>query len=246
MTRYAFGANQREYGRITTSVSDTTNNAFKSGLYFGVIGMNGVLNNGASIRTSSVSTTQTPYFNLENAIQNRRIVLFDGTANSEHNYFGFGINSNSLRYQAAGSGWHRFCQSTSVTASDTIVSIGNKSVGVNINTPTSNLQVVGSVSYPFRTTTTSTTVTSTDYTINCQNGAAAITIALPTPVGITGRIYIVKRDAGSTGAVTILPGAGQIQSISGAFGANTTLAALGIYGQSLMFQSDGTNWHRIN
>ena len=118
-------------------------------------------------------------------------------------------------------------------------------VGVNTFTPTSTFHVEGSISLPFTSTSTSLTVTTAMYTINCNNAAANITITLPTPVGITGRIYVVKRDQASTGTVSITPTAGNIQALAGTFGSTTSLAALGGYGQSATFQSDGINWHRI-
>ncbi|MDZ7876071.1 MAG: hypothetical protein U5L45_00290 [Saprospiraceae bacterium] len=105
------------------------------------------------------------------------------------------------------------------------------------------MSVNGSFSLPFRSTgTTSTTITSSDYTINCNNAATAITVTLPSAVNIRGRIYIIKRDQGSTGTVTINSSGGTIQATSGTFGTTTTLTALNTAG---MYQSDGINWHRI-
>lgn len=79
-----------------------------------------------------------------------------------------------------------------------------------------------------------------------NNGATSITLTLPTPVGSTGKRIIFSRAAGSTGAVTLLPGAGQIQSLSGTLGASTTLAAHSAAGAGLNigFRSNGTNWLR--
>jgi hypothetical protein len=84
------------------------------------------------------------------------------------------------------------------------------------------------------------------HTIICNNAGAVITVTLPTPVGRLGRIYIIKRDLGSTGTVAITAGGAQIQAINGTFAATTTLAALGAYGQHVQFQSDNINWHRIS
>jgi hypothetical protein len=123
--------------------------------------------------------------------------------------------------------------------------LNNGNLGLNTLTPTSTLQVAGSLSLPYVSTATNFTATSSHYTINCNN-VAAITVTLPTPVGIIGRIYIVKRDFGSVGSVSITPVAGQIQGLNGTFLSTTTLQALGNYGQSAHFQSDGINWHRIN
>jgi hypothetical protein len=119
-------------------------------------------------------------------------------------------------------------------------------VGIGTETQASSLQVNGSFALPFTSTAVSLTATSAMYTINCNNLAVGITITLPTPVGISGRIYIVKRDFGSTGSVSVTPTAGQIEGLNGTFLATTTLQALGIYGQVAHFQSDGVNWHRIN
>jgi hypothetical protein len=139
-----------------------------------------------------------------------------------------------------------------VNTSTSQLSIGGvknftSNVGINQSTPTSMLNVNGSFALPFTSTGASDlTVTGTMYTINTNNVATAITVTLPTPVGITNRIYVVKRDQGSVGVVTIATATGQVQSIAGTFAATTTLAALGVYGQSLMFQSDGINWHLIH
>mgnify|MGYP003442264193 CR=1 FL=1 len=48
------------------------------------------------------------------------------------------------------------------------------------------------------------------------------------------------------GTITITPTAGQIQALNGTLGATTSITALGNYGQHVWFQSDGTNWVRIN
>jgi hypothetical protein len=123
--------------------------------------------------------------------------------------------------------------------------LGN--LGIGTATPTSTFQVNGSLSLPFNSTGASgMTITSAMHTVNCNNGGVAITVTLPTPVGITGRTYIVKRDAGSTGVVTIATAAGQVQLFSGTFVATATLGVLGSTSKSMRFQSDGINWHLIN
>ena len=111
---------------------------------------------------------------------------------------------------------------------------------------TSTLDVAGSFSLPVVIVAASTTVTDTNCSIECNNGATAITLTLPAAATCRGRIYMVHSNAGSTGTVTITPSGGQIQALAGTLGATTSISALGSYGQHVWFQSDGTNWVRIN
>jgi hypothetical protein len=98
----------------------------------------------------------------------------------------------------------------------------------------------------FLSATSNITATIDNHTINCNNGSSNMTVNLPPAVGINGKMFIVKRDQGSTGVVTVQPsGSSQIQSFTGSFGATTTLGALGSSSQSMSFQSDNINWHLI-
>jgi len=103
-----------------------------------------------------------------------------------------------------------------------------------------------SITMPIVSTITSLTVVKGMYTISCNNGAGAITVTLPNATGNTGMILIVKRNAASTGDVTIASGGtSQIQGYAGSFAATQTLTALGTAFQKGTFQSDGTDWHLI-
>ena len=106
------------------------------------------------------------------------------------------------------------------------------------------LQNTGGVKRNIRTVSTTTTLTLNDDVVFITNGATAITITLPTPVGNSGQSFSLVRSIGSTGAITILPGAGQIEALAGTLGASTSLAALGVYGGASTFVSNGTNWLR--
>lgn len=137
--------------------------------------------------------------------------------------------------------------STQLGATTTIANYSNTGVVIGGGTAaTSTLDVVGSFSLPVLIVNATTTITSTNCSIECNNGATNITLTLPAPTTCRGRIYMVHRNAGSTGTVTINPGGGQIQALAGTLGATTTISALGSYGQHVWFQSDGTNWLRIN
>ncbi|MEO6232307.1 MAG: hypothetical protein ABIP10_19410 [Ferruginibacter sp.] len=109
------------------------------------------------------------------------------------------------------------------------------SVGVGTTTPNSTLQTDGSVSMAIRTITGASTATSTDYTIVSNNVSGAITLDLPTAVGIAGRVYVIKKISATSNDVTI--DANGSQTIDGA----TTLVLSAQYATATI-QSDGANW----
>lgn len=77
---------------------------------------------------------------------------------------------------------------------------------------------------------TATYTAADDYTIDCT--ANSFTVNLPTAVGITGRIYLVKNSG--TGVITIDPAGAE--TIDGA----ATQAV--VSGASVTVQSNGANW----
>jgi hypothetical protein len=93
----------------------------------------------------------------------------------------------------------------------------------------------GSVAYAYVAKTANYTATSNDYTIDCTSGT--FTVTLPTAVGCSGRIYIIK----NTGAGTITVGTTSSQTIDGS--ATQTLST---QYSSYSVQSNGSNWIIIN
>jgi len=94
-----------------------------------------------------------------------------------------------------------FVLRTNNTEKMRVTSSGN--VGIGTTTPTSTLQVNGSISTPITQTATSLTLTSAHQTIVVSNAAVAVTITLPLASTCTGRIYTIARGSGSTGAITL-------------------------------------------
>ena len=137
--------------------------------------------------------------------------------------------------------------STQLGSTSTIANYSASGVNIGGNSAaTSTLDVTGSFSLPVLIVNATATITSNHCSIECNNGATNITLTLPDPTTCRGRIYMVHRNAGSTGTVTINPGGGLIQELAGTLGATTSISALGSYGQHVWFQSDGTNWLRVN
>lgn len=82
---------------------------------------------------------------LSNLVQNRKLVLWDNTG-SDHEFYGFGINPSTLRYQTPSTGSdHVFYAATSAATSNELVRIkGNGRVGVGTNNPFSLLSNIDS------------------------------------------------------------------------------------------------------
>ncbi len=82
---------------------------------------------------------------FDNVSNNRKIVLYEN-ADNDHQVLGFGIASNTLRYQVASTTQsHIFYAGTSATTSNELMRIvGNGNVGIGTNAPTAKLSVNGS------------------------------------------------------------------------------------------------------
>ena len=113
-----------------------------------------------------------------------------------------------------------------------IDNLGN--VGVATNSPNSTLQNAGSFALSiYSTGSSSYTASATDYTV-VGTRTSNQTITLPTAVGITGRIYVIKK-TGNGGTLTIATNGSQ--TIDGAGSKSLTTQ----YTQ-MTVQSDGSNW----
>jgi len=112
------------------------------------------------------------------------------------------------------------------------------SVAIGVTTkPNSTLQVEGSLAMAITTVTTNYTVTATDNTV-LVNPSAPVTITLPAPGTIKGRIYTIKKIGGGLdNGVTITPTGGQIEGGT----------SYPIYNDwtFVTLQTDGTNWYII-
>ena len=105
-------------------------------------------NVGISGNVAIGTTTANAPLQFTNTVVNRKIVLLEDT-NNEHQYYGFGINSNILRYQvSATSANHIFYAGTGSTTSNELMRItGTGRVGIGTNDPSIGyaLHVVGKI-----------------------------------------------------------------------------------------------------
>lgn len=90
-------------------------------------------------------------------------------------------------------------------------------------------------------TASTTTLSESDYMIICNSTAGAITVNLPSVVGIAGRTYIIRLWAGDND-ITIEPaGTENILGSTGSF-LNMVLAT---NGEWVMLTSNGTDWYVV-
>lgn len=109
------------------------------------------------------------------------------------------------------------------------------SIGIGTTSPNSKLQVTGSLSLPYVAKTANYTATLNDFTIAVTCSSANITITLPTSVGITGRIYVIKKMDNTSYSVIV--DANGTQTIDG----SETVSLTTQY-QTIRLQSNGSNW----
>lgn len=127
-----------------------------------------------------------------------------------------------------------------------ILNSGN--IGIGTATPNSTLHVSGSLALKYSFVEDNDyAITELDYTLSVNNTSNNWTIVLPDASTCAGRVYIIKRfDNNSTGTITVDANGCDVQSpATGVFNATFDLTAWGTQNQSVMFQSNGTNWEAI-
>jgi hypothetical protein len=165
------------------------------------------------------------------------------TSNNKEWYFRHigGTNEFELwHYRADSTNWDEWIEITPAGhAKGETFQILRGSVGIGTTEPNSKLQIGGSIALPLTTKTAAYTLTSNDYTVLGDATGAAFNLSLPTAVGITGRIYILKKIDSTANAVTVDPSG--TETIDGA-----ATVSLALQWSRITIQSDGANWQRLD
>lgn len=111
-------------------------------------------------------------------------------------------------------------------------------VGVSTTTPHSRFHVDGSFAMGFRAVSTNAVALATDAVISADASGGAITITLPTAVGIAGRTYYIKK-IDSTFNFVYVQAAGA-QTIDG-----TNTQRLSVQYETMQIVSTGAGWLKI-
>jgi hypothetical protein len=125
-----------------------------------------------------------------------------------------------------------------VGSESTRVTIDGSNVGIGEAAPHSRLHSVGSIAQTITTITGAITLDATHSIILCDASGAARTVTLPTAVGITGRIYTIKKIDSSANVCTL--DTNSTQTIDGVD--NPTLTT---QYASRTIVSNGANWFII-
>jgi hypothetical protein len=211
--------NNIQLGGNLTANTTIAHNAFNLN-----IGANAFLSNG---NVGLGNNSPNAPLQLASTTANRKIVMYEST-NNDHQFYGFGINGGTLRYQTDAPGAdHVFFAGANATSSNELMRIkGNGNVGIGV-APTEKLEVSGKTKTTNLQVTTGTAsvvgqvLTATDTSGNMAWGTPAGGATGPQgPQGITGAIgpQGIQGVAGANGAMGPA-GAQGIQGIQGVAGA---------------------------
>jgi|GEM_PF-1496851 len=154
-----------------------------------------------------INTPNAP-LQFSNTIVNRKIVLWDNN-NNDHQFYGFGINNGSIRYQVDQTlSDHVFYSAVNATTSQELMRImGTGNVGIGTSAPATKLHVHSSTSNVVQARLTHTATTSFGLVLSTDNLSAALLNYDNTPMyfGTNGANRMVITAAGAIGVGTITP-----------------------------------------
>lgn len=122
---------------------------------------------------------------------NRKIVLYEGTINSDHQFYGFGVNAGLLRYQVnSTANDHTFFAGSTTSTSNELFRIkGSGNVGIGQSTPQSKFEVNGALATTMIKVNSNITLDNSASVYYFQDGLDA---TLPNPAACPNRRYVLS------------------------------------------------------
>ncbi len=122
-----------------------------------------------------------------------------------------------------------------LSGSTTNIAIGSNVSGATSTTALNGVTTAAGIRQALATKTANYTLTTLDYTVLGNATTASFSLTLPTSVGATGQVYIIKKVDSTANTVTILTTSSQ--TIDG-----STSKVLSYQYDGFQLQSDGANW----
>lgn len=219
-------------GQLNTSLGSTSLQNLTSGNRNTALGSIGLLSNttgsdntaiGANALVNSITTSQ-----------NTAIGSSAGVKNKGANNTFIGYESMLLYNQNNSSNYDNTFYITGKNGHDSVASTTSLA-GINTIAPNSTFQVNGSFAAAYVAKTINYTATASDYTISADGTSGAFAITLPTAVGITGRIYVIRKSDASGNTITVSTTSSQ--QING-----SATYTLGTQYKYVTVQSSGSAW----
>ncbi|MGF7229539.1 MAG: beta strand repeat-containing protein [Candidatus Saccharibacteria bacterium] len=194
--------------------------------------------NGANALATVATASAVAYLQITNNVSGGAVTLANvGGSNSPTIFKGNGSGLMTMRPGSDSTDAVRI-QNAAGTKNVYSADTTNTRLAVGGVTPLSTLDVRGSITYN-RTTVSDVayTVLATDYIIAYTTLTAARTVTLPTAIGVVGRLYIIKDEAGTAGTNNITLATTASQTIDG----SASKVINNNYGTAKVY-SNGTNW----
>lgn len=177
---------------------------------------------------------------------NRKIVLFEA-ANNDHQYFGFGINTDVLRSQVnvttSRYEWHA---GTSATTSNLLMSLmGTGRLGIGVANPVATVHTQSFAAGHFLVSALPQTLDKTHHFVQLNTALNGV-LNIPTAVGNAGlKYHIYFNDAVLTASTVTLTsaGGGIGNPVTGAQLTTLNMSPTGL--KMIEIVSDGVNWHTV-
>jgi len=122
-----------------------------------------------------------------------------------------------------------------LSGSTTAIAIGSSVSGATSTTTLNGVTTAAGIRQALATKTSAYTLTTLDYTVLGNATTASFSLTLPTSVGATGQVYIIKKVDSTANTVTILTTSSQ--TIDG-----SSSKVLSYQYDGFQLQSDGANW----